>query len=111
MALGFLMNDSIYILQPSGERDALGAERAVFVRGDRIQCGWGRFSSVSGDTHLGQEARGLCLAIVPPLDQEPAWVEHRGKLYQVREIRRFAGFSTDHWELALEEYAGRFEIR
>lgn len=111
MALGFLMKDSLYILQPSGERDALGAEKAVFVRGDRVQCAWGKSSSVADDTPMGQEARGLCLAIVPPLDEEPTWVEHSGKVYRVRETRRFAGFSTDHSELILEEYTGRFEIR
>jgi hypothetical protein len=110
MAMGFLMKDSLYILQLTGERDSLGAEKAVFTRGARVQCGWGRVSTGSGDTPLGRENRGLNLAIVPPLDEEPRWVEHGGKVYGVKETRRFTGFSTDHWELTLEEYLGRFEI-
>lgn len=111
MAMGFLMKDSLYVLHLTGERDSLGAEKAVFTRGARVQCGWGSVSVSSSDTPLGRESMGLKLAIIPPLLEEPRWVEHGGKVYLVKETRRFAGFSTDHWELTLEEYLGRFEIK
>ena len=111
MAIGFLMTDSLYVLQLAGERDSLGAEKAVFRRGARVQCGWGRLSERSDESPLGRENRGLNIAVIPPLMEEPLWVEHGGKVYMVRETRRFAGFSSDHWELVLEEYTGRFEIR
>jgi len=110
MAFGFLMKDSLHILRLAGERDPLGAERAVFKRGERVQCGWGKLSEGSDDTPLGREPRSLNLAFIPPLDEEPRWVEHGGKVYRVKETRRFAGFSADHWELVLEEYLGSFVI-
>ncbi len=110
MALGFLMKDSLCILRLSGERDALGSELARFTRADRVQCAWGRFSDRRENSPFGEDNRGLHLAIVPPLEEQPAWVERAGRVYRVRETKRFSGFGADHWELLLEEYRGRFEI-
>lgn len=110
MALGFLMKDSIYILYLTGERDTMGSDRAVFTRGNRVQCGWARVSSRTEDNSFGQETRGLSLAIIPPIEEELRWVEHAGKVYVVKETRRFSGFFVDHLELLLEEYKGRCEI-
>ncbi|MGB9590418.1 MAG: hypothetical protein ACPL68_05970 [Candidatus Hydrothermia bacterium] len=109
--MGFLMKDSLYVLCSGGDRDSLGAERAVFVRDTRVQCGWGNISTAAESNQFGTDARDIFLAIIPPLDREPYWVEHAGKVYRVKDIKRFSGFGTDHWELVLEEYAGRFEIK
>ncbi|MEO0141337.1 MAG: hypothetical protein ABIM88_07330 [candidate division WOR-3 bacterium] len=111
MAFGFLMRDSIYILHLVGERDALGSELAIFTRGKRVQCGWGRASFRAEDDPYGRETRERAIAITPPLSEEPRWVERAGRAFAVKEVRRFSGFGTDHWELLLEEYNGRFEIR
>jgi len=110
MAMGFLLRDRLYLLTLTGERDPLGSELARFTRGTAVACFFGRMADTTEGTDIGAQARGRALAITPALSAEPGFVEHDGKVFSVDEVRRYCGFSTDHWELVLSEYVGEVEV-
>ncbi len=105
MALGFLRKEALWVLEPAGEADALGFQKRLFRRVFAAGCYVAR-RDVAADTALGREERGHWLVICPPLEAEPAWVEVDGKVFRVKEIRKFKGFGFSHWELVLKEERG-----
>ncbi len=105
MALGFLRKSALWALEPAGEAGGLGQPLRRFRRLWAASCYLAR-RELAKDGELGREERGLWLAITPPLEEEPRWVEAEGKVFRVKEIRRFRGFGFSHWELVLEEELG-----
>ena len=105
MALGFLRKEALWVLEPTGDADALGAPKRLFRRLFASSCYVAR-RDLAQDGPLGREERGRWLVITPPLGREPLWVEVSGKVFRVKELRKFKGFGFSHWELALEEELG-----